>query len=76
MIGLVLVSVGVGMYPNLLISTTDPTYSLTTGNAASADDTLTILLIVAILGLPFVLTYTAGVYYIFRGKVRLTAESY
>jgi cytochrome d ubiquinol oxidase subunit II len=76
MIGLVLVSVGVGMYPNLLISTTDPTYSLTTANAASADETLTILVIVAIIGLPFVLTYTAGVYYIFRGKVRLSSESY
>jgi cytochrome d ubiquinol oxidase subunit II len=76
MIGFVLVAVGVGMYPNLLISTTDPAFSMTTSNAASADNTLTILLIVAIIGLPFVFAYTAGVYYIFRGKSRVSTGGY
>jgi cytochrome bd-type quinol oxidase subunit 2 len=33
-------------------------------------------LVVAIVGIPFVLLYTAGVQYIFRGKVKLTASSY
>ena len=73
---LLLVAVGAGLYPNLLISTTDPANSMTTMNAASADNTLTILLIVAIIGVPFVIAYTSGVYYIFRGKVRLSHESY
>lgn len=76
MIVFLMLAVGAGLYPNLLISTTDPAYSLTTANAASADNTLTILLIVAIIGIPFIATYTAGVYYIFRGKVRLSHESY
>ena len=75
-IALLLVSVGAGLYPNLLISTTDPAFNMTTANAASADNTLTILLIVAIIGIPFVLAYTSGVYYFFRGKVRLTHDSY
>jgi cytochrome d ubiquinol oxidase subunit II len=75
-IGLMVVSVGAGMYPNLLISTTDPTFNMTTTNAASADNTLAILLVVAIIGLPFVLAYTAGMYYIFRGKVRISGHSY
>ena len=31
---------------------------------------------IALIGMPFVLLYTAGVYYFFRGKVRLDDESY
>jgi cytochrome d ubiquinol oxidase subunit II len=75
-IALLLFSVGIGLFPNLLISTTNPQYNLTVSNAASASNTLTILLIIAVIGLPFVLLYTGGVYYIFRGKVRLSSESY
>ena len=75
-IALLIVAVGAGLYPNLLISTTDPANNLTTSNAASADNTLQILLVVAVIGLPFVLAYTAGVYYIFRGKVRVSHHSY
>ena len=75
-IALLIVAVGAGLYPNLLVSTTDPAFNMTTANAASADTTLTILLIVAIIGIPFVLAYTSGVYYIFRGKVRLSHDSY
>src|SRR4029079_10206169 len=67
-IGLLLISGGVGLYPNLIISTTNTDYHLTIFNAASADNTLAITLISALMGLPFVLLYTTGVYYIFRGK--------
>ena len=31
---------------------------------------------IALIGMPFVLIYTSGVYYIFRGKVKLTPQSY
>ena len=65
-----LFTVGVGLFPNLLISTTNPAYNLTIYNAASQPNTLTVMLIVAVIGMPFVLLYSAGVYYIFRGKVR------
>jgi cytochrome d ubiquinol oxidase subunit II len=73
---LVLVSLAAGLYPNLLISNIDAKYSLTLSNAASASETLAVMLIVAVIGLPFVLLYTAGVQYLFRGKVTLTADSY
>jgi cytochrome bd ubiquinol oxidase subunit II len=75
-IALSIFSVGVGLFPNLLISTTNPQYNLTVSNAASSSNTLTVLFIIAVIGLPFVLLYTGGVYYIFRGKVRLSSESY
>ena len=34
------------------------------------------MFVVAIIGVPIVPTYTVTVYYIFRGKVVLTEESY
>jgi cytochrome d ubiquinol oxidase subunit II len=76
MIAFLMLSVALGMFPNLLISTIDPQYNLTVTNAASQPNTLTVMLIIALIGIPFVLLYTAGVYYIFRGKVRLEADSY
>jgi cytochrome d ubiquinol oxidase subunit II len=32
--------------------------------------------IIALIGMPFVLTYTAIIYWVFRGKVKLTQSSY
>ena len=71
-IALLVISGAVGMFPNLIISTTDPAYNLTIYNAASAENTLVVCLIVAVIGIPFILLYTAGVYYFFRGKTRST----
>jgi cytochrome d ubiquinol oxidase subunit II len=76
MIALLLISGGIGLYPNLIISTLDPAYSLTTTNAAAAQNTLEVTLIVALIGMPFVLLYTAGVYYIFRGKTVVEPHGY
>lgn len=75
-IALLLISAGIGMFPNLLISTTNPQFNLTVYNAASAENTLTVMLVIALIGMPVVLLYTAGVYYFFRGKTELGTESY
>jgi cytochrome bd ubiquinol oxidase subunit II len=32
--------------------------------------------IIALIGMPFVLAYTAAIYWAFRGKVRITDHSY
>lgn len=76
MIAGLLLSAAVGLYPNMLLSTLDPTYNLTIFNASSAPNTLGVMLVMALIGMPFVLLYTAGVYYIFRGRVRLGPSSY
>ncbi len=76
MIGLLLIAGGIGLYPTLLISTTDAAYSLTTANAASDNNTLVVCLIVALIGMPFVLLYTSGAYYIFRGKAHVESGGY
>jgi cytochrome d ubiquinol oxidase subunit II len=76
MIAGLIISAGIGLFPNLLISTENPAYNLTIYNAASQPNTLQVMLVIALIGLPFVLLYTTGVYYLFRGKVRLSPESY
>ncbi len=76
MLALLLGSIASGLYPNLLISSTKSADNMTVTNAASAPLTLTVMLIVAAIGLPFVLLYSAGAQYIFRGKVELTDDSY
>lgn len=67
---------GMGLFPNLVTSNPAPANSLTIYNAASSPKTLGIMLIVAGIGLPFVLAYTGIVYWTFRGKVSLDPHSY
>jgi cytochrome d ubiquinol oxidase subunit II len=62
-------TLGVGLYPNLVPST-GAGASVTVEAAASSDLTLTVMLAIALLGMPIVLLYTAFVYHRFRGKVR------
>ena len=76
MIALLLISGAIGIFPNLLISTVDPQFNLTIYNAASADNTLSVMLIIALIGMPLVLLYTTGVYYFFRRKVVVEPKSY
>ncbi|MBS3943914.1 MAG: cytochrome d ubiquinol oxidase subunit II [Melioribacter sp.] len=66
----------VGLFPNIVLSNPNPEYSLTIYNAASSQKTLNIMLIVAIIGIPFVLAYTVSIYWIFRGKVKIDTMSY
>ncbi len=67
---------GIGIFPNMVFSTIDPANSLTIYSAASSQRTLTIMLIIAVIGMPLVIAYTFSIYWIFRGKVRLTESSY
>jgi len=65
-----------GIFPNIVISTINPDYSLTIYNAASSQKTLSTMLTIAIIGMPFVIGYTITIYWIFRGKVKLDKMSY
>jgi cytochrome d ubiquinol oxidase subunit II len=67
---------GAGMFPDMLHALPDGANSLTIYNAASSQKTLHIMLIIALVGVPIVLAYTLSIYWIFRGKVRLDADSY
>lgn len=67
---------GAALYPNMLVSSLSPDYNLTIYNSASSHATLQLMQWIALLGLPFVLSYSVVVYWIFRGKVRLDETSY
>ncbi len=67
--------VGQGLYPDVVPST-GAGASLTVTNASSSDLTLTVMTIVALVGVPIVLAYTAWVYWSFRGKVRIDEHGY
>ena len=65
-----------GTYPNLVFSNPSPVHSLTAFNASSSPKTLSVMLTIALIGMPLVIAYTAGIYWVFRGKVKLTKASY
>jgi cytochrome d ubiquinol oxidase subunit II len=67
---------GLALYPNMITSQPEAANSLTIYNAASSPKTLGIMAIIAAIGMPFVLTYTAIVYWVFRGKVVIEKHSY
>jgi cytochrome bd ubiquinol oxidase subunit II len=68
--------VGIALFPNVLVSSIDPGNNLTIYNAASSPKTLGIMAVIAALGMPFVVAYTAVIYWTFRGKVRIGEHSY
>ncbi len=73
---LLLITVAINLYPNIILSTLNPEWSLTVYNAASSEKSLKIMLIFAAIGVPIVATYTAFVFWTFRGKVKLDETSY
>lgn len=75
-VALLLALFGIEMYPDLILSNPAAANSLNIYNGASSSKTLTIMLIIAVLGMPLVIAYTSTIYWIFRGKVKLEATSY
>jgi cytochrome d ubiquinol oxidase subunit II len=71
-----LILVAIELYPTLLISTIDAANNITIYNAASSDKSLSIMLTIAAIGAPLVISYTVFVYYTFKGKVVIDDSSY
>ena len=62
-------------FPNVMLSTTNPAYSLTIYNASSSQYTLTVMSVVALIFVPIVLTYQGWTYYMFRKRISTNKES-
>jgi cytochrome d ubiquinol oxidase subunit II len=62
-------SIFAAVYPTVLPSTIDPTFSLTISNASSGDYTLMVMSIVTAFGLPLVIAYQAWTYWVFRQRI-------
>lgn len=67
----IILTAGCSMFPFIMPSSTDPTSSLTTWDAASSHKTLGIMFVVAVIFLPLIMAYTAWVYRVMRGKVTI-----
>ena len=57
------------LYPNVIVSSLNPDWSLTIHNAASSTTTLKIMTIVTLVLLPVILFYQAWTYWVFRKRV-------
>ena len=69
--------VGAIHFPNLVRAINDPAnLSVTIYNASSSQLTLTVMLIIALVGMPVVLFYTAYIYKWFKGKVKVEEGGY
>ncbi|WP_322921760.1 cytochrome d ubiquinol oxidase subunit II [Nocardioides renjunii] len=68
-IGLAVAGLFLGLFPDVMPSTTDPAFSLTTTNAASTPYTLEVMTWVAVVFTPIVLGYQAWTYWVFRKRI-------
>ena len=63
------VTVFMGLFPRVMVSSTNNDFSLTIYNASSSPYTLQVMSIVALIFVPIVLAYQAWSYWIFRKRV-------
>jgi cytochrome d ubiquinol oxidase subunit II len=68
------VTVFMNLFPNVMISSLNPDWSLTIHNASSSPYTLKVMTIVALTMVPIVLTYTAWTYWVFRKRISADSE--
>jgi cytochrome d ubiquinol oxidase subunit II len=68
-IGSCIISLFVDLYPNVMVSSTNPAYNLTVHNTASGGYSLKVMTVVVIIFLPVVLAYQTWTYYVFRRRI-------
>lgn len=68
-IALAVAGLFLALFPDVMPSTTDAAFSLTTENAAATGYTLTVMTWVAVIFTPFVLAYQAWTYWVFRKRI-------
>ena len=64
-----ILAIFVDLYPNVMVSSTNPAYNLTVHNTASGGYSLKVMTVVVIIFLPVVLAYQTWTYYVFRRRV-------
>jgi len=58
------------MFPRVMISSTNPAWSLTIYNASSSQYSLAVMSIISLTFIPIVVAYEGWSYYVFRGRVK------
>ncbi|MCW2772882.1 MAG: cytochrome bd quinol oxidase subunit 2 apoprotein [Nocardioides sp.] len=70
-IALAVAGLFVALFPDVMPSTTDAAYSLTTTNASATHYTLTVMTWVAVIFTPLVLLYQSWTYWVFRKRISI-----
>lgn len=68
-IALAVAGLFLALFPDVMPSSIDPAWSLTTTNAASTDYTLTVMTWTAVIFTPVVLAYQSWTYWVFRKRI-------
>ncbi|MFA3781649.1 cytochrome d ubiquinol oxidase subunit II [Melioribacteraceae bacterium 4301-Me] len=63
------ITIFMGLFPRVMVSSTNPEWSLTIYNASSSPYTLKVMTIIAVIFVPIVLAYQAWSYWIFRKRI-------
>ena len=63
------ITIAMGLYPRLMVSSLSPDWSLTIYNASSSPYTLQVMTIVALIFVPIVLLYQGWSYWVFRERI-------
>ena len=64
-----IIAIFADLYPNVMVSSTNPAYNLTVHNTASGGYSLKVMTVVVIILLPVVLAYQTWTYYVFRRRI-------
>ncbi len=68
------ITVFIGLFPRVMVSSLNEAYSLTIYNASSSPYTLKVMTIVAVIFVPIVLVYQSWTYWVFRKRVSVDSE--
>ncbi len=63
-------SIFIDLYPNVMVSSTNPAYSLTVHGSASGSYALTVMTVVTVIFFPVVLIYQGWSFHVFRARVK------
>jgi len=63
-------SIFIGLYPHVMVSSTNAAYDLTVNNAASGSYALKVMTVAAVIFFPLVLIYQGWSFHVFRGRVK------
>jgi cytochrome d ubiquinol oxidase subunit II len=64
-----IITIFVDLYPRVMVSSTNPAFSLTVRNSASTPYSLKVMTVIALVLLPIVLAYQGWTYYVFRRRI-------
>ncbi len=73
-IALSILTIFSGLYPRVMVSTTNPDFSLTITNASSSEYTLGVMSVIALFLVPVVLLYQGWTYWVFRKRLTKPLE--